>query len=111
MIVSTIASTRGTHSATTMPARQPSEMKLTSSTMASASTKVSMNSDTECSTTFAWSAIWVTSMPTGSVWMIASIATLRSSPSLMMLEPSCIDTPRPIAGLPPSRTRKVAGSS
>ncbi len=28
-----------------------------------------------------------------------------------MLPPSCIDTPRPSAGRPPSRTRKLGGSS
>ncbi len=40
MTTNTIASTSGTDSATTMPVRQPSDRKLTSSTMASASTKV-----------------------------------------------------------------------
>ena len=47
---STIASTSGTDSATTMPVRQPSERKLTNSTIASASPKVLMNSDTDSST-------------------------------------------------------------
>src|SRR5215510_13197758 len=42
---STIASTSGTDSATTMPVRQPSDRKLTTSTMTSASAKVSTNSD------------------------------------------------------------------
>src|SRR3984893_4675328 len=50
MMVSTIASTSGTDSATTMPARQPSDRKLTRRTMPSASTKVSTNSETERST-------------------------------------------------------------
>ena len=50
MTENTIASTSGTDSATTMPVRQPSERKLTISTMPSASTKVSTNSETDCST-------------------------------------------------------------
>ena len=40
MTMNTIASTSGTDSATTMPVRQPSVRKLTSSTMPSASTNV-----------------------------------------------------------------------
>ncbi len=52
MMVSTIASTSGTERATTMPARQPSDRKLTTSTMPSASMKVSKNSDTDSSTIF-----------------------------------------------------------
>ena len=63
---STIASTRGTDSATTMPVRQPSERKLTTSTMTSASANVRTNSETESSTMWGWSAICVTSIPTGS---------------------------------------------
>ena len=47
---STIAKTSGTDSATTIPVRQPSERKLTASTMTSASANVSTNSDTEPST-------------------------------------------------------------
>ena len=111
MTRNTIASTSGTDSATTMPVRQPSERKLTTSTISSASAKVWTNSDTDCSTICGWSAICVTSMPTGSSAMIALIARFRFSPSVTMLAPSCMDTPRPSAGLPPSRTRKVAGSS
>ncbi len=107
----TIASTSGTESATTMPVRQPSETKLTSSTMPSASTKDSTNSEIECSTMLGWSAICVTSIPTGSAAVIARIARLRFSPSVMMLAPSCMETPSPIAGLPPSRTMKLGGSS
>jgi hypothetical protein len=41
-----MASTSGTDRATTMPVRQPSDMKLTSSTMAKASPKDVMNSST-----------------------------------------------------------------
>ena len=47
----TIASTSGTEVATTKPARQPSERKLTASTIASASTKERVNSLTALSTT------------------------------------------------------------
>jgi hypothetical protein len=44
---STIASTSGTDSAATMPVRQPSDRKLTTSTMTSASANVSTNSETD----------------------------------------------------------------
>ena len=47
----TIASTSGTEVATTKPARQPSDRKLTASTIASASTKERVNSPTALSTT------------------------------------------------------------
>ncbi len=47
MTTKTMASTSGTESATTMPVRQPSDRKLTTSTIASASTKVRRNSDTD----------------------------------------------------------------
>ena len=94
-----------------MPVRQPSERKLTTSTIASASAKLRRNSDTECSTICGWSAICVTSMPTGSSNVIARIAFFRLSPSVTMLAPSCIETPRPSAALPPVRTMKPGGSS
>ena len=111
MTTNTIASTSGTDSATTMPVRQPSDRKLTTSTIASASAKLRRNSETECSTICGWSAICVTSMPTGSSKVIARIAFFRFSPSVTMLAPSCIETPRPSAGLPPVRTMKLGGSS
>jgi hypothetical protein len=44
---STIASTSGTDSATTMPVRQPSDRKLTTSTITKASAKVLTNSETD----------------------------------------------------------------
>src|SRR5579872_1741003 len=47
----TIASTRGTESATTMPVRQPSATKLTNNTITSASMKECTNSPTARSTT------------------------------------------------------------
>ena len=107
----TIASTSGTDSATTMPVRQPSERKLTTSTIASASAKLRRNSETEWSTICGWSAICVISMPTGSSNVIARMAFFRFSPSVTMLAPSCIETPSPSAGLPPVRMRKLGGSS
>ncbi len=48
----TIASTKGTEVATTTPVRQPSETKLTASTIASASRNERMNSNTAAPTTF-----------------------------------------------------------
>ena len=71
---------------------------------------VCTNSDTESSTMCGWLAICVTSMPTGSSAVIASIAFFRSLPKVTRLAPSCIDTPIPSAGLPPVRIRKVGGS-
>ena len=84
-----MARTSGTDSATTMPVRQPSDRKLTTNTIASASPKLLTNSDTDSSTICGWSAIWVTSMPTGSSAMMDFIACFRFSPSVMMLAPSC----------------------
>ncbi len=51
MTMKTIASTSGTDAATTMPVRQPSAMKETNSTIASASMKECTNSLTACYTT------------------------------------------------------------
>ena len=51
IIRNTKASTSGTLVATTMPTRQPSERKLTASTIASASRKLRVNSPTACDTT------------------------------------------------------------
>ena len=65
MTTKVMASTSGTDSATTMPVRQPSERKLTTSTMPSASTKERTNSKIAWSTTFGWSAICSMSMPCG----------------------------------------------
>ena len=49
--MNTMASTSGTEVATTMPERQPSETKLTASTIASASRNERVNSNTAASTT------------------------------------------------------------
>ena len=76
MTMKTIASTSGTDSATTMPVRQPSDRKLTNSTIASASMKECTNSPTACSTTFGWSAICSTSMPCGTAFMKSLVALL-----------------------------------
>src|SRR5262245_57154115 len=47
-------------------------------------------------------------MPTGSSAVTDFIASFRFSPSVMMLAPSAIETPSPMAGLPPSRTLVAA---
>ena len=105
MTMKTIASTSGTDSATTMPVRQPSDRKMTNSTIASASTKERMNSPTACSTTCGWSAIC------SMVEALRHLAHERrgrrptSSPSSRMLAPLAMTTPMPIAGLPFWRTR------
>ena len=60
-----MARTSGIAMATTMPGRQPSDRKLTPSTMAMASISVLMNSPTASSTTCGWSATRCASMPAG----------------------------------------------
>jgi hypothetical protein len=61
-----IASTSGIDSATTRPVRSPSEKKLTSSTIATASVSTRMNSPTDSSTAAGWSATLRSCMPAGS---------------------------------------------
>src|SRR5262249_22864895 len=98
--VKTIASTSGTASATMIPLRHPSEMKLTASTMISASTKDSRNSPTDSATTFGWSAIWSSWMPIGIRALRRPIAAARLAPSSSTLPPSAMATTTPTAGLP-----------
>src|SRR5262249_46806219 len=80
---STIASTTGTDSAPTMPVRQPSDRKLTTSTMTSASANVSTNSETDSLTM--WD--WVTSIPNGSSLITAFIAEVLRQVLLPLLTP------------------------
>ena len=54
------ASTSGMHSATTRPVRKPSDRKLTTSTMTTASARLFLNSCTDSSTTRGWSlTAWI----------------------------------------------------
>ncbi len=52
MTMKTIASTRGTDSATITPVLKPKDKNDTNRTIASASTKLVTNSPTDCDTTF-----------------------------------------------------------
>ena len=105
------ASTSGIDSATTMPVRMPSEMKLTASTMITASASVLMNSRIESFTTVGWSDSLWTSMPTGRSAFRRSISDSSMRPSSMMSPPLRSDTARPIAGWPLKRIRSSAGSA
>ncbi len=80
MITNTIASTSGIDTETTSPARMPRLMKLTASTMTTASTSASVNPPTACSTCLGWSDTRWTPTPTGSVASIRRIRAFRASP-------------------------------
>ena len=105
MTTKTMAKTSGTDSATTMPVRQPSDRKLTTRTMISASAKERVNSPMACWTTAGWSATCSMSMPRGSEAVNSATAFFTSSPSASMLAPLAMTTPRPTAALPRWRTR------
>ena len=100
IMINTAASTSGTDSATTIPVRQPSEIKLTKSTIAKASTKDFKNSPTADCTTFGWSAMRSSSIPTGRFAVKAAVALSTASPSVKILAPFCITMPIPSATLP-----------
>ena len=79
MTTKVIASTSGIDTATTSPVRKPSEKKLTSSTIATASASTLTNSPTDSSTARGWSDTWRSSMPAGSAcWRRAN--SERSAP-------------------------------
>ncbi|KAF1067376.1 MAG: hypothetical protein GAK45_01681 [Pseudomonas citronellolis] len=105
-----MASTSGIDSATTMPVRRPSEKKLTSSTITSASTSTRTNSPTPSRTAAGWSETLRSSMPAGRFscrwWNCASSAL----PSTRISPPSFIDTARPMASSPMKRMRGAGGS-
>ena len=111
MTTSTTASTSGTDVATTRPERHPSEMKLTTSTMASASTNERRNSLTDSSTTRGWSVIWSISTPVGTCALASAIASLSRLPSSRTLAPLVMATTTPTASLPLWRTMLLGGSS
>ena len=94
------ASTSGIDSATTMPVRSPRLMKLTASTMTTASPSVSMNSLIERDTTVGWSATECTSMPAGRSAFNRAMRASSALPSAMMSPPLRNDTASPNAGSP-----------
>ena len=110
MAAKVIASTSGMVSATTMPDCRPSEKKLTSSTMPTASASVSTNSATESRTAEGWSETCSRRMPTGSVFCRRANSTRSALPSAMMSPPGFIDTAMPMPSRPMKRMRGAAGS-
>ena len=95
-----IASTSGTHSATTMPVRKPRLRKLTASTMASASPRASMNSSNERATTVGWSATWLISTPIGSSAFSFFTSACSALPISRLLPSLVMEMARPMTGLP-----------
>ncbi len=111
MTTKTTASTSGTDVATTRPERHPRKTKLTTSTMASASTNERRNSPTDSSTTRGWSVIWSISTPVGTCALASAIASLSFLPSSRTLAPLVMATTTPTASLPLWRTMLSGGSS
>ena len=81
MATKVMARTSGIAIATTMPGRQPSDRKLTPSTMAMASISVLMNSPTASSTTCGWLATRCDSIPAGKSEVSWASRSLMCSPN------------------------------
>ena len=111
MPTSVPASTSGTLIATTRPVRQPSDRKLTISTMASASRKLSWNSATSLATTCDWSFSRTASIPSGRVGAIACIRSATRRPRSRILPPCAMETASARAGLPLTRIVAAGGST
>ena len=105
------ASTSGIVSATTAPARSPRLRKLTASTIATASASTFMKRPTALRTMRGWSETFSTWMPTGRSVPSRSIARSSAAPSSSTSPRGTIDTPRPIACLPPKRIVYSGGST
>ena len=88
----TSASVNGTASATTSPARKPSEANDTSSTTASAMTNFIRNSPTASCTTCGWSAVCSSVSPSGRSALIRATSACNASPKCSALAPLRIDT-------------------
>ena len=105
------ASTSGMHSATTRPVRRPSEKKLTSSTMTTASSRLFLNSCTDSSTTRGWSeTAWICTPIGRFAWMRATVA-VSCSPRRITSPPLRMLTASPTASSPLKRIFDVAGST
>ena len=111
MPANVIASTSGIDSATTSPVRQPSEKKLTNSTIATASLSTRTNSPTDSLTAAGWSETLRSSIPAGSVFCNAENLCSSALPSVRMSPPARIATPMPIASSPMKRMRGPGGSA
>ena len=97
-------------SATTRPGRLPSEKKLTTSTISTASDKERTNSATESRTADGWSDTFCSFMPTGRVFCSRANSVSRLSPRPMMSPPPFMDTAMPSEFSPRKRMRGAAGS-
>ena len=93
-------SVSGIESATIRPVRSPSDRKLTTSTMATASASERVNSPTERFTVAGWSLTRSSSRPTGSSRSMCSTSPSSALPSSMMSPRGTIDTAIPSASLP-----------
>ncbi|MNI78495.1 hypothetical protein D3C73_1348710 [compost metagenome] len=110
MQANVIASTSGIASATTMPVRTPSEKKLTSRTMASASTSTRTNSPTPVLTAAGWSDTLLNCMPAGRFFWMRANSISSALPSTRISPPSFMATARPIASWDMKRMRGAGGS-
>ena len=111
MNTNTSASTSGIEHATTSPARRPRLIKLTTSTMITASNSALVKPPTASCTTSAWSDTLCTPTPTGRSAVSSSMRVCRASPNDWILPPFCMAMARPIAGLPLKRNIGRAGST
>jgi hypothetical protein len=100
MMTRTIASVSGTAAATTMPPRQPSAIRLTIMTIASASRNVRMNWSTAWVMFTDWSVTCVNDIPSGSSEPIAWTSACSDLPSFRPFQPSRMMTPSTRAGSP-----------
>jgi hypothetical protein len=105
------ASTSGMHSATTKPVRMPSEKKLTTSTIATASKRLFLNSCTDSCTTRGWSDTAWTCTPTGRLACTRCTVACSCSPRRITSLPLRMLTARPTAGCPLWRMVATAGST
>ena len=123
-----IASTSGIVIATTRPGRmssvqrrhngcwpgrlcRPRLMKLTASTMATASISTLMNSLTELATALGWSCTCTSCTPSGRVLPMRWVVLSSALPNAMMSPPLAIDTPSATTSLPWWRTLIDGGST
>ena len=106
-----MASTSGIASATTRPARTPRLMKLTTSTMATASNSARVKPPTASSTTTGWSETRCTPTPIGRSPTILRISSFSASPNCSRLAPAFMPIASPIAGCPLKRNSAVGGST
>ncbi len=86
-------------------------MKLTASTIATASISTRTNSLTEVATDTGWFCTCASFTPAGSWRSISAVAVRSASPSAMMSPPLAIDTPSAITSWPWWRTLTAGGST